>query len=107
LPGAGLGCCTTALRSSADLPWAPESPGFDLKVLHGKIDEDARALLLRLEPGTVVGLHRHSDEVHGFKTVRGSIETLDKRGNVTSRTTTSTIAEGYRRFVDNHRGKGQ
>jgi acetyl esterase len=54
------------LRATDDLSWMPVSAGFDLKVLHGSIDEDTRTLLLRLQPGTVIGFHRHSGEVHGF-----------------------------------------
>jgi quercetin dioxygenase-like cupin family protein len=49
------------------LPWQPISPGFSLKVLHGGSDDETRALLLRLEPGTVVGLHKHSGEVHALQ----------------------------------------
>jgi acetyl esterase len=134
------------LRESDELPWMPVSPGFDLKVLHGTVDDDTRALLLRVQPGTVVGLHRHSAEVHGFNlsgqrklletgevigpggyvyeppgnvdswmavgeeplltvvTVRGSVEDLDEHGKVTTTTTTSSIAESYRRFVAAHPG---
>jgi 2,4'-dihydroxyacetophenone dioxygenase len=49
-----------------ELPWQKVSPGFSLKVLHGGGDEDTRVLLLRLEPGTLVPLHRHTGEVHAF-----------------------------------------
>jgi len=118
----------------------------DLKVLHGKTDDDARALILRLQPGTVIGRHRHGGEVHAFHlagqrrlletgdilarggyvyepagnvdswmavgdeallifmTVRGVIEDLDDEGHVKSKTTTSSIAERYRLYVDNHGG---
>jgi quercetin dioxygenase-like cupin family protein len=48
------------------LPWQPISPGFSLKVLRGGSDDDTRALLLRLEPGTVVTQHRHDGEVHAL-----------------------------------------
>lgn len=54
----------------------PLSPGFSLKLLRGQRDEDTRALLLRLEPGTVVGLHRHEGEVHAWN-LEGSRELLD------------------------------
>jgi 2,4'-dihydroxyacetophenone dioxygenase len=54
------------LRSADALPWAPLGPGFSLKVLHGHGDDDTRALLLRLEPGTVVERHRHQGEVHAL-----------------------------------------
>ncbi|ACL65057.1 anti-ECFsigma factor, ChrR [Anaeromyxobacter dehalogenans 2CP-1] len=48
------------------LPWAEVSPGFSLKLLRGSADGDTRALLLRLEPGTLVPRHRHEDEVHAL-----------------------------------------
>lgn len=48
------------------LPWQPVAEGFSLKVLRGGGDDDARALLLRVEPGTLIPLHRHAGEVHAF-----------------------------------------
>lgn len=48
------------------LPWNEVSPGFSLKLLRGEEDGDTRALLLRLEPGTVVARHRHEGEVHAL-----------------------------------------
>ena len=59
------------------LPWQPIRPGFSLKVLHGgEREEDTRALLLRLEPGTVVSRHRHGGEVHALN-LRGSRRILE------------------------------
>lgn len=54
------------LDGTDHLPWAELSPGFSLKLLRGTTDHDTRALLLRLEPGTVVATHRHEGEVHAF-----------------------------------------
>ncbi len=54
------------MNDHTSLPWQPITPGFSLKVLRGGTDEDTRALLLRLEPGTVIGRHRHEGEVHAF-----------------------------------------
>jgi 2,4'-dihydroxyacetophenone dioxygenase len=48
------------------LPWIPLGPGESFKPLHFYPDDRARALLLRLEPGTVVPRHRHLGEVHAF-----------------------------------------
>ncbi len=48
------------------LPWQPLAPGFSMKLIRGGSDDDTRALLLRLEPGTVVGRHRHDGEIHAF-----------------------------------------
>ncbi len=54
------------MTDPATLPWQPLSPGFSLKLLHGADDRDTRALLLRLEPGTVIDKHRHHGEVHAL-----------------------------------------
>ena len=58
------------------LPWQPISPGFSLKVLHGGTDADTRALLLRVDPGTVMARHRHEGEVHGYN-LSGKRKLLD------------------------------
>ncbi|HYG66853.1 MAG TPA: anti-sigma factor [Anaeromyxobacteraceae bacterium] len=64
------------LEQTDHLPWAEVSPGFSLKLLHGRADRDTRALLLRLEPGTVVPKHRHEGEVHAFN-LAGSRKILE------------------------------
>jgi len=64
------------LAGSEHLPWMEVGPGFELKLLHGERDGDTRALLLRLEPGTVVGRHRHAGEVHAFN-LAGERKLLD------------------------------
>jgi len=46
--------------------WLPVKPGFDLQLLRGGSDKDTRALLLRLQPGTAIELHRHGGEVHAY-----------------------------------------
>lgn len=51
---------------ATSLPWQPISPGFSLKALRATTDREARVLLLRLEPGTVIPRHRHSGEVHAY-----------------------------------------
>jgi 2,4'-dihydroxyacetophenone dioxygenase len=48
------------------LPWIPLGPGESFKPLRFYSDDSGRALLLRLEPGTVVPRHRHLGEVHVF-----------------------------------------
>lgn len=64
------------LAGSAALPWLQLRPGFSLKLLHGQADADTRALLLRLEPGTVIARHRHQGEVHAL-TLAGQRKLLD------------------------------
>jgi len=49
---------------AAMMPWIPLGPGESFKPLHFAFD--ARALLLRLEPGTLVPLHRHLGAVHAL-----------------------------------------
>ena len=51
---------------TASLPWIPLGPGESFKPLRFYGNDRGRALLLRLEPGTVVPRHRHLGEVHGF-----------------------------------------
>jgi hypothetical protein len=59
------------------LPWQPLRPGFSLKLIRGSTsDDDARTLLLRIEPGTVIERHRHGGEVHTL-TVAGQRKILD------------------------------
>ncbi|MBF5042193.1 cupin domain-containing protein [Aggregicoccus sp. 17bor-14] len=48
----------------ASLPWIPLGPGESFKPLCIFQKERGRVLLLRLEPGTLVPLHRHQGEVH-------------------------------------------
>ncbi len=48
------------------LPWIPLGPGESFKPLRFDSNDRSRALLLRLEPGTVVPRHRHLGEVHCF-----------------------------------------
>lgn len=46
------------------IPWIPLGPGESFKPL--RFMPNGRALLLRLEPGTIVPRHRHLGAVHGF-----------------------------------------
>jgi anti-sigma factor ChrR (cupin superfamily) len=48
------------------LPWIPLGPGEAFKPLRFLTEDHGRVLLLRLEPGTVVPLHRHLGEVHAL-----------------------------------------
>ena len=52
-----------ALDTTA-LPWIPLGPGESFKPL--RFFPNGRALLLRVEPGTVIARHRHFGEVHAF-----------------------------------------
>jgi 2,4'-dihydroxyacetophenone dioxygenase len=58
----------------ASIPWIPLGPGESFKPL--RFMPNGRALLLRLEPGTVVPRHRHLGEVHGFN-LSGTRHLLD------------------------------
>jgi 2,4'-dihydroxyacetophenone dioxygenase len=64
----------------ASIPWIPLGPGESFKPL--RFLKNGRALLLRLEPGTVVPRHRHLGDVHAFNVsgFRRLIETDDVVG---------------------------
>lgn len=55
---------TSVSVDPAGLPWIPIGPGQSFKPL--RFMADGRSLLLRLEPGVVVPLHRHTGEVHAY-----------------------------------------
>jgi quercetin dioxygenase-like cupin family protein len=48
------------------IPWIPLSAGESFKPLRFLEGDRGRVLLLRVEPGTLVPLHRHLGEVHGY-----------------------------------------
>jgi len=64
------------LQASAALPWVEVEPGFSIKLLHGRTDDQTRVELLRLEPGTVIRRHRHQGEVHALNLL-GQRQLLD------------------------------
>jgi 2,4'-dihydroxyacetophenone dioxygenase len=51
---------------TASMDWVPIAEGLSFKPLTYFPDNAGWQLLLRLEPGTVVGPHRHTGEVHAF-----------------------------------------
>jgi quercetin dioxygenase-like cupin family protein len=56
--------------NTADLPWIPSStPGKSAKPLRFMADERGFVELLRMEPGVVMPLHRHSGEIHAYNLV--------------------------------------
>jgi 2,4'-dihydroxyacetophenone dioxygenase len=48
------------------LPWIPVGPGESVKPLRVFDKGRGRVLLLRLDPGTLVPMHRHLGEVHAL-----------------------------------------
>src|SRR5687768_15166249 len=48
------------------LDWTPLGPGMSFKPLHFAPDGTSWVLLLKIEPGTVVGRHRHTGQTHGY-----------------------------------------
>ena len=46
------------------MPWIPTGPGKSFRPL--RFTADGWSELMRLEPGSVVALHRHTGEVHAF-----------------------------------------
>lgn len=69
------------LVDTAALAWVPLEPGQAFKPL-ALPEVGPRQLLLRVDPGTVVGLHRHHGPVHAF-TIAGTRLLLDPAGPVT------------------------
>lgn len=55
-----------ALGPDAPFPWMPVGPGLSSKPLAFFPDKAGWAVLLKVEPGTRIGRHRHFGEVHGF-----------------------------------------
>jgi quercetin dioxygenase-like cupin family protein len=53
--------------TNADLPWIPSAtPGKSAKLLRVLADDRGFVELLRMEPGVVMPLHRHSGEIHAY-----------------------------------------
>lgn len=52
--------------TAQDLPWIPLRNGLAFKPLHFFEHDHGWVLLLRLDPGTEIPLHRHTGEVHGY-----------------------------------------
>jgi 2,4'-dihydroxyacetophenone dioxygenase len=48
----------------ADIPWVPLRGGLSMRPLH--FEAGGYALQLRLDPGTVIGRHRHTGIVHAL-----------------------------------------
>jgi anti-sigma factor ChrR (cupin superfamily) len=55
-----------AVADSVNFPWMPVAPGMASKPLAFFPDNAGWAVLLRVEPGTRIGRHRHLGEVYGF-----------------------------------------
>jgi len=55
------------------MPWIPTGPGKSFRPL--RFTADGWSELMRLEPGSVVALHRHTGELHAFN-VTGTREIL-------------------------------
>jgi 2,4'-dihydroxyacetophenone dioxygenase len=58
---------------TASMPWIPAGPGKSFRPLHFAADRWSE--LMRLEPGSVVALHRHTGELHAFN-VSGTREII-------------------------------
>ncbi|ALN78492.1 cupin domain-containing protein [Lysobacter antibioticus] len=53
--------------ANADLPWIPSStPGKAAKPLRFLADDQGFVELLRMDPGVVMPLHRHTGEIHAY-----------------------------------------
>lgn len=54
---------TSAVRTDS-LEWVPLRAGVSMRPLH--FERDGYALQLKVDPGTTIGLHRHTGEVHAL-----------------------------------------
>ena len=54
------------MLNTSEMPWIPLGDGESFKPLRFYPNDRGRALLLRVEPGTVIPRHRHLGEVHTF-----------------------------------------
>lgn len=57
---------TAGAALGADGPWIPEGPGKWSRPLRFLKHDRGWVELMRLEPGTKLGLHRHTGEVHAY-----------------------------------------
>jgi 2,4'-dihydroxyacetophenone dioxygenase len=55
-----------AVAANVSFPWMPVVSGMSSKPLAFLPDGAGWAVLLKVEPGTRIGLHRHLGAVHGF-----------------------------------------
>ena len=69
-----------AVLDTGTLDWIPLEPGQAFKPI-ALPEVGPRQLLLRVDPGTIVALHRHHGEVHAF-TMSGARVLLDPAGNI-------------------------
>jgi 2,4'-dihydroxyacetophenone dioxygenase len=55
------------VSAAAELPWVPSgTPGKSAKLLRFLPDDSGFVELLRMEPGVVMPLHRHTGEIHAY-----------------------------------------
>ncbi|MFT3700015.1 MAG: cupin domain-containing protein [Kofleriaceae bacterium] len=58
-----------------NLKWLKDGD-VEIHLVHGGTDDDTRAMLLRVQPGTVIGKHHHHGEVHVWG-ISGTREILE------------------------------
>ena len=71
-----LGTSRDEMNDTNKAPWVYVADGIQFKLVKAFEDESGWISLLRLKPGTVVGPHRHSGEVHGF-VLQGTRKLMD------------------------------
>jgi 2,4'-dihydroxyacetophenone dioxygenase len=76
---------TAPTLDTTQMEWVPLGPGIAFKPLRFYDDGSGYQLLLRVEPGAVVPLHRHTGEVHAFN-ISGTREIIDTGQIVTAGT---------------------
>ena len=62
----------SSLVRARELPWTPwGSPGTHFKLLHCDDQASMLVLLLKVDPGTVLGIHKHFGSAHAFNVEGG------------------------------------
>jgi quercetin dioxygenase-like cupin family protein len=51
-----------------DLPWVQAGPGFEMRVIHARLEEGWVVTQIRAQPGVAHGWHRHDAPVFGYTT---------------------------------------
>jgi quercetin dioxygenase-like cupin family protein len=51
-----------------DLPWVEISPGFEMRVVHARVDDGWVVTQIRAQPGVQQGWHRHRNNAFGYTT---------------------------------------
>ncbi|WP_116140901.1 cupin domain-containing protein [Trinickia diaoshuihuensis] len=66
LPASPIEYLPARIASAPDMPWIPESPVKSWKPLRFFSDGSGFVELMRMSPGAIMPLHRHTGAIHAF-----------------------------------------